>query len=74
MEWEGQPNSGANDIYLWYDGKEWWGDEDDTARSRMREVMRYRQGIAYALGYPITVMPTLKDGTPDLGHCELAHS
>ena len=69
--WQGQPNSGANDIYLWYDGKAWWGDEDETARSRMREVMRYREGIAYALGHPINVMPTLKDGTPDLGHAEL---
>jgi hypothetical protein len=67
-----QPNAEANDIFLWYDGRAWWGDEDLTARSRMREVMRYREGIAYALGHPINVMPTLKDGTEDLGHAELA--
>ena len=69
---DGQPSSGATDIYLYYDGKYWWGDEDQRARDRMRETMRYLQGVAIGLGYKLDVMPTLRGGVEDLGHCELA--
>lgn len=74
----GHKNSEGVDIFLVdvlgisEDGKALWGHESKLARQMMIEVQRYREGIAYALGYPIKVMPTLKDGTEDLGHCELA--
>lgn len=68
---DGSPNSGATDIQIYHDGKYRWPSESPEVKIMYIENMRYLQGVAVGLGHRLAVMPTLKDGTEDLGHCEL---
>ena len=67
----GEPDSGATDIFIARNGHAVWGDESPQARSEIRELQMYIQGVAYGLGYRLSVMPTLKNGVEDLGHAEM---
>jgi len=70
-EVKGEPSSDATDMAVYFAGRYWYGDENNQARAMVRENQQFIKGVALGMGHRVEVMPTLKNGTEDLGHMSL---